>query len=359
MTAAAPVRGPAPGSPPPGGSPSSGPARPGPARRRWGRRAVAVALLVVVVVYGVLPLLGDVPEVLEGARAMSPWWFLPGLVLEAASITAYGCFTRSLLAPGGRPPLSRLVRVDLTTWGAGHVLPGGPAGVAALRFRMLRDEGVDEPGAALLAGVQGVASALVLHAMLWVALAAVALVPGGAPAGTGVGAALLGIVDLAAVAVVVLRPGGRVARRVRRLVALVPGVDADRLHRDVREMVRLLRRLVRDPRRAAVAVGFAAVNWALDGLALLVFVALLAGPVDALAVLVGFGLASALAVLPITPGGVGIVEGVLVPLLVAAGVPAAPALVAVLAWRVVGYWLPIPAAALAWLSLRVGRPGSR
>ncbi|GAA2552913.1 lysylphosphatidylglycerol synthase transmembrane domain-containing protein [Pseudonocardia hydrocarbonoxydans] len=331
-------------------------AGPVPVHRRWTRWAIGSAVLLVVVAYGVAPLVGDAPAVVEAARSIGPWWFLPGLVLEGASILAYGCYTRSLLDPGARPRLWRLTLVDLTTWGAQHVVPGGPAGTAALRFRLLRAEGVPEPDAVLLAGGQGVASALVLHAMLWVALALTALLPGAArPAALGALAGTLALLDLAVVAAVAARPGGRTSRRLRRLVSRVPGVDGDRLDRDLRAMVRQLHRIVRDPRRAAVSVGWAAANWLLDALALLAFVVLLAGPVDPLGVFVGFGLAAALAVLPLTPGGVGIVEGVLVPMLVVVGVPGPEALVAVLGWRVVGFWLPIPAAATAWLSLRIGR----
>jgi uncharacterized protein (TIRG00374 family) len=69
--------------------------------------------------------------------------------------------------------------------------------------------------------------------------------------------------------------------------------------------------------------------------------------------------ANVLGLLPITPGGVGVVEGVLVPSLVAAAVPAHLALVGVLGWRLVNYWLPIPVGALLWLTLRhhSARPG--
>jgi uncharacterized membrane protein YbhN (UPF0104 family) len=43
---------------------------------------------------------------------------------------------------------------------------------------------------------------------------------------------------------------------------------------------------------------------------------------------------------------------VLVPSLVAAGVPAHLALVGVLGWRLVNYWLPIPVGGPMWLTLR-------
>ena len=63
-------------------------------------------------------------------------------------------------------------------------------------------------------------------------------------------------------------------------------------------------------------------------------------------------MAGVLGVLPVTPGGVGIVEGVLVPTLVASGASTQAALVGVLGWRLISYWLPIPLGALTWLTLR-------
>jgi uncharacterized protein (TIRG00374 family) len=67
-----------------------------------------------------------------------------------------------------------------------------------------------------------------------------------------------------------------------------------------------------------------------------------------------YGLVNLLALLPITPGGLGVVEGVLVPVLLSFGTPRGVALLGVLAWRFFAFWLPIPAAFLAYLSLRVG-----
>jgi uncharacterized protein (TIRG00374 family) len=48
-----------------------------------------------------------------------------------------------------------------------------------------------------------------------------------------------------------------------------------------------------------------------------------------------------IALVPLTPGGLGIVEASLSGLLVLAGVPSANAIIATLAYRLVTYWLPI------------------
>jgi uncharacterized protein (TIRG00374 family) len=57
--------------------------------------------------------------------------------------------------------------------------------------------------------------------------------------------------------------------------------------------------------------------------------------------------------IPITPGGLGFVEAGLVGALTLAGVPAQDALVATLAYRLVSYWLPLPAGLGAYIAFRV------
>ena len=68
-------------------------------------------------------------------------------------------------------------------------------------------------------------------------------------------------------------------------------------------------------------------------------------------------LAGVMAAIPITPGGLGVVEAVLTPTLVGFGVPARTATIGVLAWRFVQFWLPIPLGGVAYLSLRFGALG--
>ena len=74
-----------------------------------------------------------------------------------------------------------------------------------------------------------------------------------------------------------------------------------------------------------------------------------------------YALANVLAAIPLTPGGLGLVEGVLSSALVGFGSPSGVAILGVLAWRLVNFWLPIPVGALAYLSLRVepGAPAER
>jgi len=75
-------------------------------------------------------------------------------------------------------------------------------------------------------------------------------------------------------------------------------------------------------------------------------------------VLLAYSAAGVLALFPITPGGLGIVEGSLSGLLILAGVHASTAFLATLAYRIASYWLPLLAGLPAYLLFRhrYGRP---
>jgi len=146
---------------------------------------------------------------------------------------------------------------------------------------------------------------------------------------------------------------GRGLRRLTAWLALwVPGMNADTASAGLRREGEHLRALAADPPRLAAAVAWGAANWLLDAAVLWLVLAAVGHPLDPLTLFTAYAVANVLGLLPITPGGVGVVEGVLIPSLVAAGVPAHLALVGVLGWRLVNYWLPIPVGALLWLTLR-------
>jgi len=67
------------------------------------------------------------------------------------------------------------------------------------------------------------------------------------------------------------------------------------------------------------------------------------------------------ALLPLTPGGLGLVEASLSGLLILAGVRPGYAFLATLAYRVASYWLPLLAGPPAYLLYRhrYGRPAAR
>ena len=62
-----------------------------------------------------------------------------------------------------------------------------------------------------------------------------------------------------------------------------------------------------------------------------------------------------IAVIPITPSGLGVIEITLIAVLKGFGVPGDVAAAGVLSWRLVNFWLPIPFGGASYLSLRFGQ----
>jgi uncharacterized protein (TIRG00374 family) len=97
------------------------------------------------------------------------------------------------------------------------------------------------------------------------------------------------------------------------------------------------------------ALLFTAGRWAFDYAALLLALAAVDAHPAPSAVLLAFCVAQALALIPLTPGGLGFVEAGLTGTLALAGVASGPAVVATLAYRLAVYWLPLPAGAVAYV----------
>jgi hypothetical protein len=89
-----------------------------------------------------------------------------------------------------------------------------------------------------------------------------------------------------------------------------------------------------------------------------VFVAAYGHAVSPVGLIVAFGLANVVAAIPITPGGLGVVEAVLTSTLVGFGTPRAAAVLGVLTYRLANFWLPIPLGGLAYVSLQVSPGGA-
>jgi uncharacterized protein (TIRG00374 family) len=291
-------------------------------------------------------------EVLGGVR---PGYLAAGAVLEILSVVAYGALTRSVLPRATRPSLWTLVRIDTTTLGLSHIVPGGAATATALRFRLLHAAGVSGPDAAFGAAVQGVGSAIVLNVLLWVGLVVSIPLRGYNPLyATAAGAGALLIAGGVAAVVSLTRGQESSVRFVRAVARRVPMIAEDTAERFVRSAAARLVELARDRAMLAQAVLWATLNWVLDAAALWVFVLAYGYRLGLDGLTVSFGLANVAAALPLTPGGLGVVEGVLVPTIVGFGAPRGIAVLGVVSYRLVNFWLPIPIAALAYLSLRAG-----
>jgi len=325
---------------------------------KWLRHGLVIFVVVLVVEFLAVPKLVGASKHLDLLAKLNAGWLIAGVVLEAGSFLCYALLTRTLL-PSGGPGLSRLIRIVFSTTAISHVIPGGAVGSAGLGYRLLTAEGVDGPDVGFVLATEAVGSAVVLNALLWLALLVSIPLAGLHPVYVAV--ALLGVLGLFAATALVYtftRGEERSVRVVRGLGRRIPRVGADRLERIVRQVGDSVGDLWHDRPTFRRALLWAALNWLLDAASLWSFLAALGRFVDPFELFAAYGIANVLAAIPITPGGLGIIEASAGALLVSFGVPGSITTYGVLGWRLVNYWLPIPIGAGTYISLRLPR-GSR
>lgn len=337
-------------------------ARPARSRRRRVitmslRRGLFALVAVFVILYLLVPQVAGARKDLQLLGRVDVLYLVAGVVLEVGALLAYAMLSKSVLPPG--PSFFTLVRINLSTLAVTHVVPAGTAGGAGLGYKLLTENGVAGPDAGFGLATQGMGSALVLNVILWLAL--IVSIPLRGFNRLYLVAAAVGVVLLAAFGLLV---GGltlgeeRAARALQAVAHRLPFIDEAKVVDVVRRLAERLREVGRDRALLRRAVAWAAANWLLDAASLWVFVAAFGRLISPDALLVAYGLGNVLAVIPITPGGLGIVEGVITPLLVGFGTPRGIAILGVLAWRLVNFWLPIPAGATAYLSMRLPSGGA-
>lgn len=321
------------------------------------RRIGAVLAVALVVHVFVLPQIAGARRAFDLLTDVEPGWLVAGVLLEAAAIAAYAELTRTLIPADDRPSLRTATAITMSTLGLTHVVPGGTAVGSSLGYRLLTNAGVQGTDAGFALATQGIGSAVVLNMLLWVGLVVSVPLRGFNPLyGT---AAVLGALLLAAVgaAVLLLTKGeARLAATVSRVADRLPFLDGPLVADVLGRVADRLRSLAVAPGLLARAAGWAALNWLLDAAALWVFLAAFGYHTSLDALVVSYGIANVLAALPITPGGLGLVEASLTASLVGFGATRGVALLGVVAYRLVNFWLPIPLGAVSYLSLRLGAP---
>lgn len=324
------------------------------------RHIVTLLGVVLAVEYLVLPQLAGASRALGVLGGVEARFLVAGLLLELVAVLCYAQLTRTLLPAGSRPGFVTAVRITLTTLGLSHVVPGGAAVGASVGYRLLTAKGVPPADAVFALASQGIGSAAVLNLILWLGLMVSIPARGFDPLyGT---AAVLGGLLLAGIAAAVLlatRGEEHMVRVVCRAADHLPYVEGESVAKGLRRVAARLRDLGADRARVVRAVGWAAANWLFDVASLGMFVAAFGGEVGLDGLVISFGLANVLAAIPVTPGGLGIVEATLTAALVGFGVPSGEALLGVVSYRLANFWLPIPLGAVAYLSLRVGGVRSR
>ncbi len=237
-----------------------------------------------------------------------------------------------------------------------NVLPAGDVAGAGVQFQMLAIGGINADAAA---GGLAAASIIGLAGLFLLPVCIMPAILGGLPVSPGLEhAAYLGIVGfvlIVAFGAVLLTTNGLltwIARATQRFLNALPKRKSkteglpNRLIAE-RNLVRT--NLGRRWREAVVLIGG---RIGFDYFALLCALRATGASPKAPLVLLAYAATAVIALVPLTPGGLGIVEASLSGLLVLAGVGSASAIIATLAYRLVTYWLPILAGGGVYVAFR-------
>ena len=328
---------------------------PRPHRFRPYRFTLKLLLFFTVVYFAMVTIVPGVREAAGKLRDVNPALLGLGLLLEVAALFAYTLLTRAALGDeGSKISRLRLFRIQMSTKALSSIVPGGSAAGSAMGYRLMTLCGVSGPDAGFALATAGLGSAVVLNFLFWIGLMVSIPIRGVNPGYSTAAIAGIVLMLLASGIVFGLMEGQGRAERVLRWVARHLHLSEDRAAAGVRHIGSRLEDLASDRKLLARVLGWAAANWILDCAALWVFLRAFGGSIGFDALIVAFGLVNVLAVIPITPGGLGIIDGVLPVVLVGFGLPRSTAVLGTATYRLAQFFFPIVLGGILYATLRVG-----
>jgi uncharacterized protein (TIRG00374 family) len=328
-----------------------------PTRRQVGRTVFSI-VVVAVIYFGVLPQIADLGDVWDQIRAMTPVEVATLLLAATWNLVTY-LFVVLPALPG--LTWGQGVVVTQSTTAASNVLPAGAAVGIGMTYAMYSSWGFPRSESALAILVSGVWNTFMKLGLPVLALAMLAL--SGDANVARVTAGLVGIAALLGgigVFWLMLRNddmarrvgdvAGALVSKLRRVVRRPPvtgwGEGAVRFRSQTTQLLR--RSWVR------LTVGGLVSHLSLFAVLLITLrhVGVSERDVGWVEVLAAFAFVRLLSALPITPGGVGVVELGLTAALVTAGGSRAQVVAAVLVFRGLTYLLPVPVGAICYVIWR-------
>jgi putative heme transporter len=322
------------------------------------RRTITAAVVIAAVVgfvYFVVPQISGLSSTLWRLRHADPWWIGLGVIFEALSLGGYVLLFRTVFSCHGvRIGWRESYQINLAGTVASKLLATAGAGGVALTVWALRAAGL----APRVIARRMLSFELLLYSVFVGALLIVGAglragaMPGRAPWTLTVvpaaiaGGAVLAILSMRAwPARVERRVAARAtsAGRVWRVLAKLAGAPSA-----LREATSVAVELVRQRK---VGIVGALLYWGLDMATLWAALHAFGAPPPLPAVVMSYFVGQLANVLPL-PGGVGGVEGGTIGALIAFGAHASLAVLGVLAYRLISFWLPTVPGTIAYVRLR-------
>jgi uncharacterized protein (TIRG00374 family) len=324
--------------------------------KRLIQTAVAVVLLIVAI-YVLVPRIVGLEGAIEKMGEGNLLWIALGIAFNIGAFAAYVALFRGVV--GERVihlAWRESYQITMAGLAATRLFSAGGAGGILLTYWALRKAGMERRQSVcrMVAFLVLLYSVYMLALVIFGILLRTGVLSGDAPlSGTVIPAALAGSVIVISLLIALVpedvearierHTSGRFGRIARRL-ATAPATLA--------QGTRTAIAFVRHPSSGALAVGGAIGFWSAN-------IAILWASFHAFDVTVplgvvvqGFFLGMLANLIPLAPGGVGAVDAGMIGAFVLFGIPGAEVFAAVLTYRVIAFWLPIPPGIVAFFQLR-------
>jgi uncharacterized protein (TIRG00374 family) len=324
---------------------------------------VTLFVLILVAIYVVFPKLVGLDDALRKLDEAVWYWIVIAVGFNVAAFAAYVALFRGVL--GGtrdddvhrRLDLRASYLITMAGLAATRIFSAAGAGGVVVTYWALRKAGMPRRRSAC----RMVSFLVLTYGVYTVSLVTFGILlrthvlPGDAPFGGTVVPAILSAIAIGVFLLIALIPedverriqrfaGGY--RRTRYLTRFAKGPAT------VASGVRTALDYVRNPRRGALAVGGAVGFWAANICVLWACFEAFGGDVPFAVLVQGFFVGMAANLIPSPAGGVGSVDAGMIAAFVLFGIDEATVFPAVLAYRVIAFWLPIPPGIVAFFQLR-------
>jgi len=324
---------------------------------------MALFVLIIVAIYVVFPKLVGLDDAMRKLDEATWYWIVLAIGFNVAAFGAYVALFRGVL--GGtrdddvhrRLDLRASYLITMAGLAATRIFSAAGAGGIVLTYWALRKAGMPRRRSAC----RMVAFLVLTYGVYTFALVSFGILlrthvlPGDAPFGGTVVPAIVAAIAIGVFLLIALIPddverriqsfaGGY--RRTRYLTRVAKGPAT------MASGVRTAIDFVRNPNRGALAVGGAIGFWAANIAVLWACFEAFGGDVPIAVLVQGFFVGMAANLIPSPAGGVGSVDAGMIAAFVLFGIDESTVFPAVLAYRVIAFWLPIPPGIVAFFQLR-------
>ena len=330
------------------------------------RRLVSLALvfvLGVIAIYLVFPRVAGLDEEIARIDDAAWYWLVIAVAFNVVAFASYMALFRGILGGTGESELKRRLdarasyQITMAGLAATRLFSAAGAGGLVLTYWALRKAGMERRRSAcrMVAFLVLTYSVYLVALVIFGVLLRTGVLPGDNPVGGTIVPAAIAFAAMVILGLIALIPGdferrlhdySRGYRRTRWTQRLASGPAT------IATGVRTALDYIGHPSRGALAVGGAIGFWAANIGVLWASFEAFGGDVPFAVLVQGFFVGMAANLIPSPAGGVGSVDAGMIGAFVLFGIPTGIVFPAVLTYRVIAFWLPIPPGIVAYFQLR-------